>query len=455
MRKLSKELTKTYRLLIFIFSISFLGLLTFFTLYIKQVSREDILSVHSFLKYEMLEFEEEFFEGHSLDELFYGALEEAPKVNGVTVIFKHNNSFYPNDIPDLYKEILNRDDFSNSVQSIGFYKYDFLDIKTIINNIGEVDLLIIKDLTIDRTIILNIIILSFLLILSTIFVSIYISRKFYNRFIVSLDSLQEITNNIDLNNIDDHFESENNFIEFNNVIISYENMLKRLKEQTDAQVDFVNNASHELKTPIFIIDGYINLIKRWGINNKEISSEAIDSICEETKNMNSLVQKLLFLAKDNKNIIEIQNINLTDIIQNILSDLKIIYPNQKIFFTGKEIFIKSDPHLIRQLFLNLIENAIKYGKENPIEIEIAHNKNISVSIKDFGEGISEENLEHIYDKFFRVDKARSRNMGSHGLGMSIVKKIITILNIDLDIKSTLNKGTTIIVTLPLSSISSK
>ncbi|WP_300362341.1 HAMP domain-containing sensor histidine kinase, partial [Fusobacterium sp.] len=218
---------------------------------------------------------------------------------------------------------------------------------------------------------------------------------------------------------------------------------------------FVNNASHELKTPIFIIDGYINLIKRWGINNKEISSEAIDSICEETKNMNSLVQKLLFLAKDNKNIIEIQNINLTDIIQNILSDLKIIYPNQKIFFTGKEIFIKSDPHLIRQLFLNLIENAIKYGKENPIEIEIAHNKNISVSIKDFGEGISEENLEHIYDKFFRVDKARSRNMGSHGLGMSIVKKIITILNIDLDIKSTLNKGTTIIVTLPLSSISSK
>lgn len=449
MRKLSKELTKTYRLLIFIFSISFLGLLTFFTLYIKQVSQEDILSVHSFLKYEMLEFEEEILEGHKINELFYGALEEAPKITGVTVIFKYKNSFYPNNIPELYKDILNKNEFPNSIQSIGFYKYDFLNIKTFINNIGDIDLLIIKDLTIDRTIILNIIIFSFFLILSTIFISIYISKKFYNKFIISLNSLQEITNNIDLNNINNHFESENNFIEFNNVIISYENMLKRLKEQTDAQVDFVNNASHELKTPIFIIDGYINLIKRWGINNKEISEEAIESICEETKNMNSLVQKLLFLAKDNKNIIEIQSINLTDIIENILSDLKLIYPNQKILFKGKEIFIKSDPHLIRQLFLNLIENAIKYGKGNPIEIEIIHNKNINVIIKDFGEGMSRENLEHIYDKFFRVDKARSRNMGSHGLGMAIVKKIITILNIDINIESKLKIGTTITVTLPI------
>ncbi len=454
MKKLSKELTKTYRLLIFIFSISFLGLLTFFTFYIKQVSYDDILSVYSFLKYEMLEFEKESLEVSSIGELFYGALEEAPKVAGVTVVFKYNNSFYPDNIPDFYKEVFEKNNFSDSIQSIGLYKYDFLNIKSIINNMGEIDLLIIKDLTSDRIIILNIILFSFFLIIISIFISIYISKKFYTKFIVSLNSLQEITNNIDLNNINDHFESENNFIEFNSVITSYENMLKRLKEQTDAQIDFVNNASHELKTPIFIIDGYINLIKRWGINNKEISSEAITSISEETKNMNSLVQKLLFLAKDNKNILEIQNINLTDIIENVLYDLKIIYPNQKIFFYKKDITIKSDPHLIRQLFLNLIENAIKYGKKKPIEIKIIHHKNISVIIKDSGEGISQENLDHIYDKFFRVDKARSRTIGSHGLGMSIVKKIITILNIDLDIKSVLNKGTTITVTLPLSLISS-
>ena len=107
---------------------------------------------------------------------------------------------------------------------------------------------------------------------------------------------------------------------------SYENMLGRLKEQTEAQIDFVNNASHELKTPIFIIDGYINLIKRWGINDEKISREAIDSISEETKNMDSLVKKLLFLAKDNKSTLEITDFSLDEVISDIVNDLRIVYP---------------------------------------------------------------------------------------------------------------------------------
>ncbi len=216
---------------------------------------------------------------------------------------------------------------------------------------------------------------------------------------------------------------------------SYENMLGRLKEQTEAQIDFVNNASHELKTPIFIIDGYINLIKRWGINDEKISREAIDSISEETKNMDSLVKKLLFLAKDNKSTLEITDFSLDKVISDIVNDLKIVYPKQTMSFNAKNHIIKSDYYLIKQLFFNLIENSIKYGKENPIEIDITSNKNIIVAIKDGGEGISEENLKHIYDKFFRVDKARSRNIGSHGLGLSIVNKIANILNIDIEIKS--------------------
>ena len=88
--------------------------------------------------------------------------------------------------------------------------------------------------------------------------------------------------------------------------------------------------------------------------------------------------------------------------------------------------------------------------ENPIDIFIVHSKNITVTIKDHGIGISKENLEHIFDRFFRVDKARSRNMGSHGLGMPIVKSIIEVLNGDLEIKSELGKGTIIHVTLPFS-----
>ena len=227
-------------------------------------------------------------------------------------------------------------------------------------------------------------------------------------------------------------------------------MLKRLKSQTDAQVEFVNNASHELKTPIFIISGYVNLIKRWGIENKEISLEALESIEEETKNMSALVSKLLFLAKDSKTDMDYKSFDISQIIQDIIEDLKIIYQKQNINFTPKKAIIFSDCDLVKQLFLNFIENGIKYGRGNDIDIKISKNKNITVEIIDRGEGISKENLDHIFDKFFRVDKARSRDMGSHGLGLSIVKKISEVLNIDINIESVLNEGTVVKITLPLS-----
>lgn len=449
MKKLSEELNKSYRLLIMIFSLSFVGLLLFFTVFMRSVSHNNIYSVYSFLQYEMGEFSEEFLEIGDTSKLFYGAIEEAPDVQGLTIIFKHNDKLYPNDIPKEFVDILNGDDFSPDVQGIGFYQYDFLHKKFQIDNMGQVDLLIIKDLTNERALLIKIILISFILISFTIFLSVYISKKFYKKFISSLRKLQETTNQIDLDNISHTINTKSDFIEFANVINSYENMLGRLKEQTDAQIDFVNNASHELKTPIFIIDGYINLIKRWGINDEKISREAIDAISEETKNMDSLVKKLLFLAKDNKSTLDITNFSLDNVIQNIIDDLKVVYPKQTISFNAKNHIIRSDYHLIRQLFFNLIENSIKYGRENPIEIDITSNKNIIVAIKDRGEGISEENLKHIYDKFFRVDKARSRNIGSHGLGLSIVNKIASILNIDIEIKSKVDVGSTFIVTLPI------
>ena len=239
-------------------------------------------------------------------------------------------------------------------------------------------------------------------------------------------------------------------MEFATVISSYEDMLKRLKQQTDVQIDFVNSASHELKTPIFIISGYIGLVKRWGFDNKEILKEALDSIEDETKNMSALVSKLLFLAKDNKAETEHQEFDILEMIESIINSFKIIYPNQKINFSSKKITIISDYDLIKHLLVNLIENGIKYGKGNDIDIDIIKNQNVTVKIKDRGEGISEKDLNYIYDKFYRVDKARSRNMGSHGLGLSIVKKITEILNIDVDIESSLGKGTIVKITLPLS-----
>ena len=449
MKKLSYELMKSYRNLIILFSISYMITMLFFSSYIKNAAYLDIEVINGFINYEMNGIEEKLKKGENFEEIFLEALEECPKIQGITVIFKNTGKYYSYDLKEEFINLLNETNIYEEIQSLGFYKYEFLNKKIEIDGKNTIEILIIKDMKEDRKIILSILEASFVLIFITIITSIVIAKRFYNKIIPPLENLRDITNKVNLENMNYKLESKNNFVEFNSIINSYNNMFKRLQSQTEAQINFVNSASHEMKTPIFIISGYINLIKRWGIENKDIVIEALNSIEEETKNMYSLISKLLFLAKDDYDEKENKNFNISKAITEIINDLKIIYPNQKINFSSKKSFINSDYHLIRQLFLNLIENAIKYGRDKEIYINIRENKNIIVDIIDNGEGISQENLKHIFDRFFRVDKARSREMKSHGLGLSIVKKIVETLNIDLDIRSELNKGTIVTLTLPL------
>ncbi|BBA50718.1 two-component system sensor histidine kinase [Fusobacterium varium] len=447
MKKLSDELQKSYYILVFIFSFSCLGLLYIFASYMIKVSSADITTTNIFIDYELNEFTEKLEKNIPIDELFKGALEECPKIDNVFVIFTYQGKIYSNS--EIYPKELQLKD-QDEIQNIGFYDYQSLHRTIYINGIDPIDLKIIKDLKGDKLIFFRAIGIAGVWIIFTLVIGIYISKKFYNKFIPPLRNIQEITNKINLDSLDTDVKTENNFIEFISIIHSYKNMLSRLKKQTDAQIDFVNSASHELKTPIFIIGGYVDLIKRWGASDKNILMESLDSIEDETKNMSTLVTKLLFLAKDNKDSLDFQKIYVSNVIEEIIEHLKLIYPKQEINFSPNNAVIYSDPYLIKQLFLNLIENAVKYGLNNPIDISISQSNNITISIKDYGIGISKEDLEHIFDRFFRVDKARSRNMGSHGLGLSIVKNIIEVLKGDLEIKSELNKGTTVHVTLPFS-----
>lgn len=447
MKKLSDELQKSYYILVFIFSFSCLGLLYIFASYMIKVSSADITTTNIFIDYELNEFTEKLEKNIPIDELFKGALEECPKIDNVFVIFTYQGKIYSNsEISPKELQLKDQDE----IQNIGFYDYQSLHRTIYINGIDPIDLKIIKDLKGDKLIFFRAIGIAGVWIVFTLVIGIYISKKFYNKFIPPLRNIQEITNKINLDSLDTDVKTENNFIEFISIIHSYKNMLSRLKKQTDAQIDFVNSASHELKTPIFIIGGYVDLIKRWGASDKNILMESLDSIEDETKNMSTLVTKLLFLAKDNKDSLDFQKIYVSNVIEEIIEHLKLIYPKQEINFSPNNAVIYSDPYLIKQLFLNLIENAVKYGLNNPIDISISQSNNITISIKDYGIGISKEDLEHIFDRFFRVDKARSRNMGSHGLGLSIVKNIIEVLKGDLEIKSELNKGTTVHVTLPFS-----
>lgn len=433
-------LLKSYMILVMIFTFS--DIVIFFTVetYIKKSSADDLYAIDSFLQYETKEFEEKLNRGRNIKDIIDSALDEAPKILGSSIIFKVNKEIISNNYSLNELKQVESQEYYNVVKDYGYYNIQYLKRKINLKEYPDLEVYIIKNLKSEKRLMLNIVGISSLILAFTTLIAYFISRKFYNKFVFSLNELQKLTNKINLENFNTNFK-ESEFYEFQQVIISYNNMLKRLKEQTQNQIDFVNNASHELKTPIFVISGYVNMIKRWGFSNKELVEESLEAISEETKNMTNLVNKLLFLAKDESNNIKKEDFDLKELIELIIRDLKILYPQQDIELKGEgEYCIYSDIFLIKQLLINLIENAIKYGNNKKITIILEKREGVVAKIIDKGKGISKENLERVFEKFFREDKARSRSQGSHGLGLAIVKKIADILDIKVSIESEVGIG---------------
>ena len=433
-------LLKSYMILVMIFTFS--DIVIFFTVetYIKKSSADDLYAIDSFLQYETKEFKEKLNRGRNIKDIIDSALDEAPKILGSSIIFKVNKEIISNNYSLNELKQVESQQYYNVVKDYGYYNIQYLKRKINLKEYPDLEVYIIKNLKSEKRLMLNIVGISSLILAFTTLIAYFISRKFYNKFVFSLNELQKLTNKINLENFNTNFK-ESEFYEFQQVIISYNNMLKRLKEQTQNQIDFVNNASHELKTPIFVISGYVNMIKRWGLSNKELVEESLEAISEETKNMTNLVNKLLFLAKDESNNIKREDFDLKELIELIIRDLKILYPQQDIELKGEgEYCIYSDIFLIKQLLINLIENAIKYGDNKKINIILEKREGIVAKIIDRGKGISKENLERVFEKFFREDKARSRSQGSHGLGLAIVKKIADILDIKVSIESEVGIG---------------
>lgn len=450
MKRISKELSKSYFTLILIFLFSYIMLFWVLLSYINKSSSSDIRTLNSFLTYETSEFEKKLKLGKTLDFLFKDALAECPEILGTNVYFIYDGKVYEKKpgLDDLNNINLNSN--LDKINTKGYFNYQYFirEIKVPGHNI--IKMVILKNMKDDRKLIINLIIISIIIGLSTLAVSIFISNRFYKEFEKSLKILRQMTNKINLDTLGKRVETKNKFIEFELIMNSYNNMLKRLQKQTESQIDFVNNASHELKTPIFIISGYINMVKRWGINNKEITKEAFQAIGEEVKSMSTLINKLLFLAKgDEVKAIDNSEVDIKKIFSEIVDELKIIYPNQVITLKVPEVSVFSDFFLLKQLFLNLVENAIKYGNGKEVKVEGYYENGVKILIIDKGQGISEENLQYVYEKFFRVDKGRSRENGSHGLGLSIVKKITETLKIDINIESKLGEGTTVILNIPI------
>lgn len=228
-------------------------------------------------------------------------------------------------------------------------------------------------------------------------------------------------------------------------------MLDSIENSFQQQIYFVSDASHELRTPISIIHGYAELLKRWGKGDPQILNEGLDAIYTESNNMKHIVEQLLYLTKIGSFNFSAAEFNLSAVICDIVSGYEMTHPDKIISVdVGESVPVVADKATVVELIRIITDNAIKYTRAGGrILIRcFKQNHNAVIKISDNGIGISEEDLPHIYDRFYRCDKSRGRETGSTGLGLAIAKSIIGMTGGSIHCQSELGKGTTFTITLP-------
>lgn len=229
----------------------------------------------------------------------------------------------------------------------------------------------------------------------------------------------------------------------------FNDTLARLEQLFNAQRRFVADVSHELRTPLTVIQGNLDIIRRYGADRDSL--EAIDS---ESKRMTRMVGDLLLLAQADAGELPLvkQNLELDTLVLEVYEQARVLSEGRVQVALGKfePVRVHGDPDRLKQLLLNLVSNALKYTPpEGTVTLAVwPHNGHALVSVADTGEGIPEEDLPHIFDRFYRVDKARARRQGGVGLGLSIAHWIATAHGGRITVHSRLGVGTTFTVHLP-------
>lgn len=228
--------------------------------------------------------------------------------------------------------------------------------------------------------------------------------------------------------------------------------ITELKKLEQMRKDFVANVSHELKTPITSIKGFTETLLDGAMHNEETLEYFLSIILKESDRLQSLIHDLLELSKIEQHgfELELQTINIVQMLKEIIIILQGKAEAKEIILESlseKDVFIQGDLNRLKQVFINLINNAIAYtpkaGKVQAIIEE--KNDEVLVHIKDTGIGIEEKEIPRIFERFYRIDKARSRNSGGTGLGLAIVKHLVEAHHGYITVKSKVGKGTTFTV----------
>ena len=233
--------------------------------------------------------------------------------------------------------------------------------------------------------------------------------------------------------------------------------IKNLTERDSFRKDFLGNVAHELKTPLFTVQGYILTLIEGAINDKLIRDKYLGRANKGVERLVAIVKDLDMIAKLETEGLHMNKevFNIIDLIQNVFDLLEMKSKKRNITLQFDKIyefpvFLKADKERIEQVLINLIVNSIKYGKTNGITtvgIESYTEDQFIIKVIDNGEGIKQEHIPRLFERFYRVDQSRSREQGGSGLGLSIVKHIIEAHNETMLINSTFSVGSEFSFTL--------
>jgi heavy metal sensor kinase len=275
-----------------------------------------------------------------------------------------------------------------------------------------------------------------------------------NKSLKPVDEVTQAARQITAHKLDQRIPERDVDDEIGRLILTFNDMIVRLRHSFEQIKQFSVDASHELRTPLTIMRGEVELALR-STKEAEEYRRVLASNLEEILRLSSIIENLLTLSRADlgEQQVMLVDVDLGEIISELHQDGEILGLKKKIAIElsrNEAIVIKGDPLRLRQLFLNLLDNAIKYTAENGrvwLALE-RQNGTAKVTVRDNGVGIPKDDLTKIFDRFYRVDKARSRELGGNGLGLSIAKWVAELHKGRIEVESEVGHGSTFTVYLP-------
>lgn len=282
----------------------------------------------------------------------------------------------------------------------------------------------------------------------------YKSSKVSKSLLSPLQELSQTIKQVSESNMTSRINISDSKYELKDIAQSFNQMMDTIESSYQKQKQFVSDASHELRTPIAVIQGYANMLNRWGKDDPKILQESIDAIADETENMKDLVEKLLFIARSDKATFALEKttFDLCSLVSDLVKEFTIIAPKKQFIFTPfYHPSIYADKNRIKEAYRIIMDNAVKYtGDNSVIKLSVfKEDQYACFAVSDKGPGIPKDELPLIFDRFFsRNRSSKDVESKSHGLGLALAKIIVLAHSGKITVKSLLGKGTEFIIKLP-------